>query len=443
MTQASSSRPRPKPSPLSKPCKSASTSSSHQLLSVFCPISSPLPLHRLTTSLLVPPFDGADLTPFIPKAKRLVCLGIEGSANKLGAGIISHEPSPSSRTTKVTVLSNVRHTYITPPGEGFLPSDTARHHREWVVKVIREAVRKAGVRMEDLDCIAFTQGPGMGTPLQVGALVARTLSLLHGIPLIGVNHCVGHIEMGRQITSSHNPIVLYVSGGNTQVIAYSQQRYRIFGETLDIAIGNCLDRFARVIGLRNDPSPGYNIELEARKGKRLVPLPYGTKGMDVTLAGILSSIEIYTHDKRYRSWDTAESLAQANGIIGHDTSTSTSKVDVADVITPQDLCFSLQETAFAMLVEITERAMAHVGARDVLIVGGVGCNLRLQEMMSIMSSERGGRVFATDQSFCIDNGIMIAQAGLLAFRMGQITPLEKTSVTQRYRTDAVHVSWRA
>ncbi len=184
------------------------------------------------------------------------------------------------------------------------------------------------MRMEDLDCIAYTKGesflwawneldvfevgPGMGTPLQVGALVARTLSLLYDIPLVGVNHCVGResrstslspsldiavspklnlssqysflpalpacrsypvdpyarcsdIEMGRQITSSYNPIVLYVSGGNTQVIAYSQQRYRIFGETLDIAIGNCLDRFARVIGLRNDPSPGYNIELEAKK----------------------------------------------------------------------------------------------------------------------------------------------------------------------------------
>jgi N6-L-threonylcarbamoyladenine synthase len=162
------------------------------------------------------------------------------------------------------------------------------------------------------------------------------------------------IEMGRHITSSHNPIVLYVSGGNTQVIAYSQQRYRIFGETLDIAIGNCLDRFARVISLRNDPSPGYNIEQEARKGKRLVPLPYGTKGMDVTLAGILSAVETYTRDKRYRTWGTA-------------------KEDEEDVITPEDLCFSLQETTFAMLVEITERAMAHVGAKDVLIVGGVGC----------------------------------------------------------------------
>ncbi|WWC70083.1 tRNA N6-adenosine threonylcarbamoyltransferase [Kwoniella pini CBS 10737] len=370
------------------------------------------------------------ISPLTRPSRRLLCLGIEGSANKLGVGVISHSPSPKGSVTKVTVLSNVRHTYITPPGEGFLPSDTARHHRDWIVRVIEEAIRKAGVRWSDLDCIAFTKGPGMGTPLQVGALVARTLSLLHNIPLVGVNHCVGHIEMGRQITSSHNPIVLYVSGGNTQVIAYSQQRYRIFGETLDIAIGNCLDRFARVIGLPNDPSPGYNIEVEAKKGKKLVPLPYGTKGMDVSLAGILHSVETYTKDKRYKSWEKLSNI-------------SSEELENQDIITPYDLCYSLQETAFAMLVEITERAMAHVGARDVLIVGGVGCNLRLQDMMGIMASERNGRVFATDQSFCIDNGIMIAQAGLLAFRMGQITPLEKTGVTQRYRTDAVHVSWRA
>ena len=123
----------------------------------------------------------------------------------------------------------------------------------------------------------------MGAPLQSVALVARTLALMFKKPLVGVNHCVGRtslsprlhgqtpdprtpdIEMGRQITGAQNPVVLYVSGGNTQVIAYSQQRYRIFGETLDIAVGNCLDRFARVINLSNDPSPGYNIEQEAKK----------------------------------------------------------------------------------------------------------------------------------------------------------------------------------
>ncbi|EIW70395.1 hypothetical protein TREMEDRAFT_68029 [Tremella mesenterica DSM 1558] len=417
-------------------------------------------------------------SPLPKPTRKLLCLGIEGSANKFGAGIISHEPPRAGaikKATVVTVLSNVRHTYITPAGEGFLPSDTARHHRERAVKVIKEAVRKAGVRMEDLDVIAFTKGPGMGGPLQVGALVARTLSLLHNIPLVGVNHCIGHIEMGRQITSSTNPIVLYVSGGNTQVIAYSQQRYRIFGETLDIAIGNCLDRFARVIGLPNDPSPGYNIEVEARRGKRLVVLPYGTKGMDITLAGILTSVEAYTKNKNYRPFPhqpQSQDNPQTNNtpnkppLLPKTTPTTSTEVkdelkntpnefeitrqiskDIKntnqDIITPQDLCHSLQETTFAMLVEITERAMAHVGSKDVLIVGGVGCNLRLQEMMGIMTSERGGRVFSTDQSFCIDNGIMIAQAGLLAFRMGKVTKMENSSVTQRYRTDAVHVAWRA
>ncbi|KAI0670057.1 peptidase M22 glycoprotease [Trametes maxima] len=358
-------------------------------------------------------------SPLKAPERPYIALGLEGSANKLGAGIIKHTPDGSTH-----VLSNVRHTYITPPGEGFLPRDTAQHHREWALTVIHDALSKAGVSLHDIDCIAFTKGPGMGAPLVSVALVARTLSLLYNKPLVGVNHCVGHIEMGRQVTGAQNPVVLYVSGGNTQVIAYSQQCYRIFGETLDIAVGNCLDRFARVINLSNDPSPGYNIEQEAKKGKRLLPLPYTTKGMDISLSGILTSTEAYTTDRRFR----------ANG---------PSAGDSEDVITPQDLCFSLQETVFAMLVEITERAMAHIGSKEVLIVGGVGCNERLQEMMGVMARERGGNVFATDERFCIDNGIMIAQAGLLSFRMGYETPLAKSTCTQRFRTDQVHVAWRA
>ncbi|KAI0051733.1 O-sialoglycoprotein endopeptidase [Auriscalpium vulgare] len=359
-------------------------------------------------------------SPLKSPERAYLALGLEGSANKLGAGVIKHDVDGSS-----TVLSNVRHTYITPPGEGFLPRDTALHHREWALKVINDAMKNAGVSIHDVDCICYTKGPGMGAPLQSVALVARTLSLLYQKPLVGVNHCVGHIEMGREITGAQNPVVLYVSGGNTQVIAYSRQCYRIFGETLDIAVGNCLDRFARVINLSNDPSPGYNIEQEAKKGRRLLPLPYATKGMDVSLSGILTSTEALTLDKRFRA------------------DNQTRGPEDQDVFTPQDLCFSLQETVFAMLVEITERAMAHIGSKEVLIVGGVGSNERLQQMMGIMAHERGGRVFATDERFCIDNGIMIAQAGLLSFRMGHQTPLLKSTCTQRFRTDEVHVAWRA
>ncbi|KAH9857926.1 peptidase M22 glycoprotease [Lenzites betulinus] len=358
-------------------------------------------------------------SPLKAPERPYIALGLEGSANKLGAGIIKHSPDNST-----IVLSNIRHTYITPPGEGFLPRDTAQHHREWALSVINDALSKAGISLHDIDCICFTKGPGMGAPLVSVALVARTLSLLYNKPLVGVNHCVGHIEMGRQVTGAQNPVVLYVSGGNTQVIAYSQQCYRIFGETLDIAVGNCLDRFARVINLSNDPSPGYNIEQEAKKGTRLLPLPYTTKGMDISLSGILTSTEAYTFDRRFRPGGA-------------------SAEDGEDIITPQDLCFSLQETVFAMLVEITERAMAHIGSKEVLIVGGVGCNERLQEMMGVMARERGGNVFATDERFCIDNGIMIAQAGLLSYRMGLETPLAKSTCTQRFRTDQVHVAWRA
>ena len=274
----------------------------------------------------------------------VVAIGFEGSANKLGVGIVRDG----------VVLSNVRHTYHAPAGQGFLPRDTAAHHRKHVLDVLRRALDEARVTPADIDCVCFTKGPGMGAPLVSVAVVARTVAQLWRKPLVAVNHCVGHIEMGRLVTGARSPTVLYVSGGNTQVIAYSQQKYRIFGETIDIAVGNCLDRFARVLKLSNDPSPGYNIEQLAKQGTKYVELPYVVKGMDVSFSGILSHIESQGREKLERGECTAA-----------------------------DLCYSLQETVFAMLVEITERAMAHCGSQEVLIVGGVGCNVRLQEMMGM------------------------------------------------------------
>ncbi|XP_063223745.1 probable tRNA N6-adenosine threonylcarbamoyltransferase isoform X2 [Bacillus rossius redtenbacheri] len=296
---------------------------------------------------------------------------------------------------------------------GFLPRETAQHHRAHVLALLREALDRAGVQPRDVDVVCYTKGPGMAPPLLTVAIVARTIALLWGKPIVGVNHCVGHIEMGRLVTRCDNPTVLYVSGGNTQVIVYSRRRYRIFGETIDMAIGNCLDRFARLLMLSNDPSPGYNVEQLAKKGKKFVPIPYVVKGMDVSFSGLLSHLE------------KQAPLLLAGG-----------------ECTREDLCFSLQETVFAMLVEITERAMAHCGSREVLVVGGVGCNERLQQMMGRMCEERGAVLHATDERYCIDNGAMIAQAGCEMFSSGQVTPWEETTVTQRFRTDEVEVTWR-
>lgn len=336
-------------------------------------------------------------------------LGLEGSANKIGVAVVD---------TSGQILSNVRETFVPPTGHGFLPRETAEHHQRHVAPLIARAMKEASVKPDDLMCIGYTKGPGMGAPLRSVAVAARTISLLWDRPLVPVNHCVAHIEMGRLVTGSQNPVVLYVSGGNTQVIAYSHGKYRIFGETIDIAVGNCLDRFARVVGLSNDPSPGYNIECAARRvnpmSHPLIDLPYVVKGMDVSFSGLLSFIE----------------QEARTGL-------------KSGTITVDELCYSLQETVFAMLVEVTERAMAHCGQRDVLCVGGVGCNLRLQEMLTSMAQQRGGRAFCTDERFCIDNGAMVAWTAALMFQAGgAAVPTSKATCTQRFRTDDVPVNWR-
>ena len=341
----------------------------------------PCPIEPLNNLPIPPPSHFAHI--YQPNASdgKTVVLGIEGSANKVGVGVLCYDPITSTYQT----LSNPRKTYISPIGCGFLPKETAWHHQAHIVPLIRAALNEAfpdePLHPERrLSAIAFTLGPGMGGPLKSCAIAARSLSLLWKLPLIAVNHCIAHIEMGRVATQASDPVVLYVSGGNTQVIAYSDGRYRIFGETIDIAVGNCLDRFARVVGLSNDPSPGYNIELEARKHTtthplKFVELPYVVKGMDVSFSGLLTYIEELTRRKEFIKNEDRQ----------HDKQFTTA-----------DLCYSLQETIFAMLIEITERTMAHCGQNSVLIVGGVGCNQRLQDMMADMVSDRGGTLCAMD-----------------------------------------------
>lgn len=322
-------------------------------------------------------------------------LGLESSANKVGVGIVSEDG---------TIFANVRKTFSAPPGEGFRPSETADHHRAHIVGLVKEALAVAKMTPKDITAIAYTMGPGMGSPLEVCAIVGRVLSQLWKVPLIPVNHCVAHIEMGRVVTGAKNPVVLYVSGGNTQVIARSGGKYSIFGETLDIAAGNCIDRFCRDVGLPNAPAPGLNVELAARKGQNYIPLPYVVKGMDVSFSGILTAV---------------------SELVGKHS--------------VEDLCFSVQETVFAMLTEITERALAHCESTDVLIVGGVACNLRLQEMVGKMAEMRGARLCAMDERYCIDNGAMIAYAGSLI--VNRAVPVEQATISQRYRTDEVPVDW--
>ena len=328
----------------------------------------------------------------------MICLGIEGTAHTIGIGIVAKEDE------KCRVLANVSKMYKPEKG-GIHPREAANHHVKQFPSILKKSIEKSGVAIEEIDVIAFSIGPGLGPCLRTAATAARSLALLLKKPIVGVNHCIAHLEIGRALTKCSDPVLLYVSGGNTQVIAFMAGRYRVFGETLDIGIGNCLDKFGREAGM---PFPaGPILERRAKEGRKYIPLPYSVKGMDVAFSGILTA---------------AIHMLKKENI--------------------EDICYSLQETCFSMLTEITERAMAHTEKEEVLLGGGVACNKRLQEMVRIMAEERGGKFFCPPNEFLVDNGAMIAWTGLLMYESGMEMRIEETKVRQNFRTDEVEVKWR-
>lgn len=244
-----------------------------------------------------------------------------------------------------------------------------------------------------------------GPCLRNTAVAARTLALVAEVPLIGVNHCVAHIEIGRLVSNVEDAVTLYVSGGNTIVAAYSEGRYRVFGETLDIPVGNLLDAFARTAGLQHPGGP--KIENLARKGRQFIELPYTVKGMDLSYSGLLTAVTIKLQENRL-----------------------------------EDLCFSLQEVAFSMLTEVTERALAHTEKPAVLLTGGVAANKRLQEMLRSIAEEHNATFHVVPHKFSGDNGTMIAWTGMLQYKHGEILEIEDSMVRPKWRLDEVDVVWR-
>ncbi len=324
----------------------------------------------------------------------MICLGIESTAHTFGVGIVTHDKK---------VLANERELFTTEKG-GMIPAKVADHHVEICDDVINRALDQAKLKFKDIDVIAFSQGPGQGHALRIGHFIARYLSLKYNKPLIGVNHCIAHLEVGNMLTTAKDPVLLYVSGVNTQVIAFESGKYRIFGETLDIGVGNFLDSFARSIGLGFPGGP--KVEEMALKSKNLITIPYSVKGMDINLGGILTNLK-----QKFNSGMSKE-----------------------------DLCYSLQEYVFAMLIEVAERALAHCDKKELLLGGGVACNKRLQEMAQSMCKERGAKCFILPNQFNIDNGAMIAWCGLKMHKGG--VKLKDSSIRPYERTDDVEVCWR-
>jgi N6-L-threonylcarbamoyladenine synthase len=327
--------------------------------------------------------------------KSLLTLGIESTAHTFGASVMKGKK----------VLSNVRDLFTTEEG-GMIPVQVQEHHVAVCDTVVKQALEKAQVSINDIQLISYSASPGLGHTLRVGAQVARSLSSQNNIPLTGVNHCVAHLEIGKVLTGAKDPVFLYASGANTQIIAFEGGKYRIFGETLDMGIGNFLDQFARFLGMGFPGGP--KIYEASLKGKEYITLPYVVKGMDVSFGGMLTNL----------------------------------KQKVKKGMNKNDLCYSMQETAYAMLLEVSERAMAHCGKKELLLGGGVACNKRLQEMAQKMCEDRGATMYVPANEFLVDNAAMIAWLGQLMYDSGVRMTIEEAGISPYLRTDEVDVTWK-
>ncbi|MDO8516723.1 MAG: KEOPS complex N(6)-L-threonylcarbamoyladenine synthase Kae1 [Nanoarchaeota archaeon] len=326
-------------------------------------------------------------------------LGIESTAHTFGVALVDEN---------FKILVNIKDTYTTEKG-GIIPLEAAKHHREFAETLYQKALIDAKINEKEIKAIAFSNAPGLAPCLIEGMKFAKLLSKKLNLPLIPINHCIAHLEIG-EITGAKDPVLLYASGANTQIIAYEAGKYRIFGETLDVGIGNFIDNFARYAGMGFPGGP--KIAVLASKSKNYIELPYSIKGMDVAFSGMLTKLNQMLNSKKY-------SL--------------------------EDLSFSLQETAFAMLVEAAERALAHTGKKELLLGGGVACNTRLQEMCKIMCKERNVKFFVPENSLLVDNAGMIAYLGLKMFKKGiftQAKDIDKIDIAPRQRTDDIKVLWK-
>jgi N6-L-threonylcarbamoyladenine synthase len=324
----------------------------------------------------------------------MICLGIESTAHTFGVGIVDGN---------CNVLANEKAAFSTEEG-GIKPSEAADFHYRNGHRVIKEALAKAGLGMEEIGLVSFSQGPGLGPCLKFGAAAARFLALSYGKPLLGVNHCVAHIEIGKKKCSAKDPLVVYASGANTQIIGYESGRYRVYGETLDTGVGNLLDTFGRYMGIGFPAGP--KIDRMYFEAKNYIELPYTVKGMDLIFSGLLTAAR--------------------------------AKIGKAE---KKDLAYSLMHNAFAMLTEVSERALAHTRKKELLVTGGVAASKALQQMLGKMCEERGCEFKVTPFDVACDNGAMIAWQGIVEHRAGRRMKPEDTAINQKSRTDQIEVIW--
>jgi glycoprotease/Kae1 family metallohydrolase len=321
----------------------------------------------------------------------MITLSFESTAHTAGISVVSSNGN---------ILSEVRDLYTTKTG-GIIPIEAANHHKKVFDSLIKKALEQA--KNPKIDLISYSASPGLPPCLKVGLEKAKEMAKRLSIPIIGVNHAVAHLSSGTWLTKAKDPLYVYVSGANTQLIGFDgNKNFRVCGECLDTGMGNALDKFGRNIGIGFPAGP--TIEKLAKKGS-WTELPYVVKGMDLSFSGIVTS-----------------------------TITKFRKG-----ISKEDLCYSIQETFFSMLTEVTERAMAHMEKKEAVLIGGVAANKRLVEMLTSMCSARKSKFYAVPLKYAADNAAMIGWQGLLEYGSGKRTKIP--DINPNERPDQVEVTW--
>ncbi|OYR53507.1 bifunctional N(6)-L-threonylcarbamoyladenine synthase/serine/threonine protein kinase [Halorubrum halodurans] len=333
-------------------------------------------------------------------------LGIEGTAWCASAALHDAE-------TDSTLIESDPYE---PDSGGIHPREAAEHMSEAVPEVVETVLDAAEAEYgpDAIDAVAFSRGPGLGPCLRTVGTAARSLAGALDVPLVGVNHMVAHLEIGRHESGFSNPVCLNASGANAHLLGYHDGRYRVLGETMDAGVGNAIDKFTRHVGWTHPGGPKVEAaaaEVGTDRGSGaadLLELPYVVKGMDFSFSGISSAAN--------DAYDAGEPV--------------------------EEICFSLQEHVFAMLTEVSERALSLTGADELVLGGGVGQNDRLREMLAEMCAARGAAFHAPDPRYLRDNAGMIAVLGAKMAAAGDTIAIRESRIDPNFRPDEVPVTWR-
>jgi len=322
------------------------------------------------------------------KKMSLITLGIESSCDETGIALYQMGRG---------LLAHALHTQVAMHSEygGVVPELASRDHVRRVIPLVRQVLHAADVSLDQIDAIAYTQGPGLGGALLVGASVANALAYARDIPVIGIHHLEGHLL--SPLLSDPAPefpfVALLVSGGHTQLMRVDGVgQYILLGETLDDAAGEAFDKSAKLLGLGYPGGPALaKIAASGRPGQYKLPRPMLHSGdLNFSFSGLKTAVLMLVKQSDNRE------------------------------ATRADIAYAAQEAIIDVLAHKARAALTQTGLSQLVVAGGVGANQLLRRRLSEDIGKRGGTVFYPDLQFCTDNGAMIAFAGALRLAQQQV-----------------------